>query len=84
MHANGQSYSAKFDGKEYPITGDPGHTVVSLKRVDDHTVVETDRRQGKITDEIRIAASKDGKTVEVTDKDPLHGQTTTFTLEKQQ
>ena len=83
MHANGQSYDAKFDGKEYPITGDPGHTVVSLKRIDDHTVVETDRRQGKVTDEIRIAASKDGKTVEYTDKDVVRGQTTTFTLEKQ-
>ena len=83
MHWNGQSYDAKFDGKEYPITGDPAHTVVSLKRIDANTVVETDHRNGKVTDEIRIAASKDGKTVDVTDKDPVHGQTTTFTLEKQ-
>jgi hypothetical protein len=84
MHWNGQTYDAKFDGKEYPVTGDPTHTVVTLKRIDANTVEETDHRMGKITDEIRIAASKDGKTVEVTDKDPLHGQTTTFTLEKQQ
>jgi hypothetical protein len=83
MHWNGQSYDAKFDGKEYPVTGDPAHTVVTLKRIDDNTVVETDRRMGKITDEIRIAASKDGKTVAITDKDPVHGQTTTYTLEKQ-
>jgi hypothetical protein len=83
MHWNGQSYDAKFDGKEYPITGDPGHTVVSLKRLDDHTVVETDRRKGKVTDEIRIAASRDGKTVDVTDKDLVRGQTTTYTLEKE-
>ena len=83
MHWNGQSYDAKFDGKEYPVTGDPAHTVVSLKRIDDNTVEETDRRKGKVTDEIRIAASKDGKTVAVTDKDVLRGQTTTFTLEKQ-
>jgi hypothetical protein len=83
MKWNGQSYDAKFDGKEYPITGDPGHTVVSLKRIDDNTVEEIDHRQGKVTDEIRIAASKDGKTVDVTDKDVVHGQTMTFTLEKQ-
>ena len=83
MHWNGQSYDAKFDGKEYPITGDPGHTVVSLKRIDENTVEETDHRKGKVTDEIRIAASKDGKTVDVTDKDVVHGQTTTFTLEKE-
>jgi hypothetical protein len=83
MHWNGQSYDAKFDGKEYPVTGDPAHTVVTLKRIDDRTVLETDHRMGKVTDEIRIAAAKDGKTVEVTDKDPVHGQTTTYTLEKQ-
>jgi hypothetical protein len=83
MSANGQSYNAKFDGQDYPIEGDPGHTMVSLKRVDADTVVETDKRGGKVTDEIRIAAAKDGKTVELTDKDLIHGQTTTITLEKQ-
>jgi len=56
-------------GKEYPIVGDPGHTRVSLKRLDDNTVEEIDHRQGKVVDEIRLAAAKDGKTVQVTDKD---------------
>ena len=83
MHWNGQSYDAKFDGKEYPVAGDPGHTVVTLKRLDDNTVEETDHRQGKVVDEIRLAVAKDGKTVQVTDKDVAHGQTTTYTLEKQ-
>jgi hypothetical protein len=83
MRANGQSYDAKFDGKEYPIEGDPGHTMVSVKRVDANTVIETDKRAGKVTDEIRIAAAKDGKSIEVSDKDPVHGQTTSYTLEKQ-
>lgn len=81
--ANGQSYHAKFDGKEYPIEGDPGHTMVTLKRVDANTVIETDYRQGKVTDEVRLAASKDGKTIDLTDKDAIHGQTTTITLDKQ-
>jgi hypothetical protein len=83
MHWNGQSYDGKFDGKEYPVAGDPTQTVVTLKRIDENTVEETDHRKGKVTDEIRLAASKDGKTVDVTDKDPVHGQTTTYTLEKQ-
>ena len=83
MSSNGQSYNAKFDGKDYPVEGDPGHTVVSLKRVDANTIVETDKRGGKVTDEIRIAAAKDGKTIELTDKDVIHGQTSTITLEKQ-
>jgi len=83
MHWNGQSYDAKFDGKDYPVVGDPGKRSVSVKRVDANTVEETDRRQGKIVDEIRLAAAADGKTIAVTDKDLAHGQTMTFTLDKQ-
>jgi hypothetical protein len=83
MHWNGQSYDAKFDGKQYPVHNDPGHTLVSLKRIDAGTVVETDSRLGKVTDEIRLAAAPDGKSINVTDKDVLHDQVTTFTLDKQ-
>jgi len=80
---NGQSYEAKFDGKEYPVKGDPGHTRVTLKRIDAHTVEETDRRGGKVTDQIRLATAKDGKSLELTDKDLAHGQTVTITFDKQ-
>lgn len=83
MHWNGQSYDAKFDGKEYPIEGDPGKTTVTVKRINANTVEEIDHRQGKVVDEIRLAAAGDGKTIAVTDKDLAHGQTTTFTLDKQ-
>jgi hypothetical protein len=84
MHWNGQSYNAKFDGKQYPVHNDPGKTMVTLKRLDDHTVMETDSRNGKVTDEIHLAAAKDGKTIEVTDNDVIHHQITTFTLDKQE
>ena len=83
MQWNGQSYDAKFDGKEYPINADPGKTTVVLTKVNDLTVEETDRRQGKVVDEIRLSASKDGKTIKVRDKDVAHGQTSTYTLDKQ-
>jgi hypothetical protein len=83
MKWNGQSYDAKFDGKEYPLVGDPGHTRVTLRKIDANNVEETDYRLGKKTDEIHLAAAPDGKTVAVTDKDVQHGQTTTFTLDKQ-
>jgi hypothetical protein len=84
MHWNGQSYNAKFDGKQYPVRGDPAKTMVSVKRVNDRTVDETDSRQGKVADEIRLAAASDGRTIEVTDNDVLHQQITTFTLDKQE
>jgi hypothetical protein len=41
---NGNSYDAKFDGKDDPIQGDPGHTMVSLKRIGNDTIEETDWR----------------------------------------
>lgn len=84
MHANGQSYSAKFDGKEYPIVGDPGHTTVTLKRLSANDVEETDHRKGKVTDVIHLATAVDGKSLKVEDKDVAHEQTVTFTLDKQQ
>jgi hypothetical protein len=83
MSWNGHSYDAKFDDKEYPVTGDPGHTSVTLKKIDDKTVEEIDHRQGKVTDEIVLSAGKDGKTIDVTDRDMAHGQTLTYTLDKQ-
>jgi len=83
MQWNGQSYSAKFDGNQYPVAGDPAHTTVTVRKIDEHTVEETDRREGQVTDEIRMAAAPDGRTMVITDRDMQHGQTTTMTLEKQ-
>jgi hypothetical protein len=83
MHWNGESYDAKFDGKEYPVAGDPGKTTVSLKKIDEATVEEIDHRQGKVVDEIRLALARDGSTITVIDKDIAHGQTVTYTLERQ-
>ena len=83
MRWNGQSYDAKFDGRQYPVAGDPARTTVSLKKIDDATVEETDHRQGKVVDEIRLTLAKDGNTIAVIDKDIAHGQTQTYTLEKQ-
>ncbi|HXY75831.1 MAG TPA: hypothetical protein VEH54_02895 [Steroidobacteraceae bacterium] len=84
MHWNGQSYNAKFDGKEYPVVGDPGKTTVILKKINPNTVQETDHRLGKVTDDIHLAAAADGKTLQVTDHDMIHDQITTYTMTKQQ
>jgi hypothetical protein len=83
MQSNGQSYQAKFDGKQYPVTGDPGNTQVVLKKINVRTVHETDYRQGKIVDQIDLVAAGDGKSILLTDKDVAHGQTTTMILDKQ-
>jgi hypothetical protein len=80
---NGESYDAKFDGKDYPIQGDPGHTMVSLNRVGNDTIEETDKRDGKVVGVAKMTVSADGKwmTVEYTNKQ--RGTTTSYKLEKQ-
>lgn len=83
MRWNGQSYDAKFDGKEYPVVGDPGKTSVTLRKIDDATIEETDHRDGKVVHEIRLALAKDGKTIKVTDRDVTKGQTLSYTVERQ-
>jgi len=80
---NGNSYDAKFDGKDYPIQGDPGHTMVSLKRIGNDTIEETDKRDGKVVGVSRMTVSKDGKSIQVQYTDKQQGTTTTFTMEKQ-
>jgi hypothetical protein len=83
MNYNGQSYEAKFDGNDYPIAGDPGKTVVSLKRVGSDTIEETDKRGGKVTDIIRSTVSADGKTLHVVDNDVVHETRIEYIADKQ-
>jgi hypothetical protein len=83
MEWNGQSYDAKFDGKEYLTKNDPGNTMVSLKRIDANTIEETDRRGGKVTDIIRTTAAADGKSLSVVDTDPVHNTKMSYTMGKQ-
>lgn len=79
----GDSYTAKFDGKEYPYKGDPGVTSVSLKKIDDNTIEETDMRQGKVVSVTRMMVSADGHTMKMEGEDKLHGQTYKFEGTKQ-
>jgi hypothetical protein len=80
---NGNSYDAKFDGKDYPIQGDPGHTMVSLKRIGTDTIEETDKRDGKVVGVNRMTVSKDRKSIHIEFIDKERGTTTTATMEKQ-
>jgi hypothetical protein len=79
---NSQSYDAKFDGKDYPLQGDPGHTTVSLKRIADNTIEQTEKQEGKIVRISRMTVSKDGKSMKVESVDKQRGGTMTYTAEK--
>ena len=59
-------WTGKFDGKEYPVTGDSGSDARALKAVDDHTITLTVTKGGKTTITGRMVLSADGKTRTVT------------------
>jgi hypothetical protein len=80
---NGVSYSAKFDGKDYPFKGDPGITMVSLKRIDDHHVEETDKEKGKTVVISDMTVAADGRTMTTVIKDKRAGTTFTVVSAKQ-
>ena len=55
-------WTGKFDGKEYPVTGDPTSDERSYKKVDASTLELTNKKNGKVTVSGRIVVSADGKT----------------------
>ena len=59
-------WTGKFDGKDYPVTGDPTSDMRSYKRVDDHTLALTVKNGGKVTVTGRIVVAADGKSRTVT------------------
>jgi len=79
---SGEGYDAKFDGKEYPIKGDPSHGTVSLKQINANTIVETDKQDGVMHYKLLMAVSSDGKSMKVTETDKERGTKMTYTMEK--
>jgi hypothetical protein len=54
--------SPKFDGKDYPMTGNPIAGMLSMKRTDDYTIESTGKKDGKPVMTVRSVVAKDGKT----------------------
>jgi len=59
-------WTGKFDGKDYPVTGDSSSDARSIKKVDDHTLTFTVKKGDKVLTTGRIVLSADGKTRTVT------------------
>jgi hypothetical protein len=59
-------WTGKFDGKDYPLTGDPDTDTRAYKPINDHTWAITEKKGGKIVLSGRIIYSADGKTRTVT------------------
>src|SRR5438132_12605022 len=54
-------WTGKFDGTDYAVTGDPKSDMRSYKKVDDHTMAFTVKKDGKTTATGRIVVAADGK-----------------------
>lgn len=61
-------YTANFDGKDYPVTGNPDADTAALKRINATTVEIMNKKAGKPTVTNTRVLSSDGKTVTVTTK----------------
>lgn len=61
----GQSYAAKVGGPSSPIKGDPSVDTVTVKKVSDHEMIETDSFNGKAIAVYDMVISADGKTMSV-------------------
>lgn len=79
----GASYTAKLDGSDAPVKGDPGLSSVSVQMLGKDTLQETYKRDGKPVSVYKTTLNADGKTVHVVALDKLQNRTTEFTATKQ-
>lgn len=65
-------WTGKFDGKDYPVTGDPEADMRAYTRINDHTLDLANKKGGKVVLTGRITVSPDGKsrTITITTTDP--------------
>jgi len=61
-------WTGKFDGKDYPLTGDPTAATRSYKQIDPNTLELTNKKGGKVIVSGKITVSADGKTRTVSTK----------------
>jgi len=65
-NATHNEWTGKFDGKDYPVTGDPTSDMRSYQKIGDRVLKLTVKKDGKVTLTGRIVVSGDGKSRIVT------------------
>jgi hypothetical protein len=61
-------WTGMFDGKDYPLVGDSSADTRAYKKINDHTLELTNKKEGKVTATGKVVVSADGKTRTVTVK----------------
>lgn len=60
------SWTGKFDGKSYPVGGDPSSDMRSYRLISSHILSAVEFKSGKVVGRARVVVSDDGKTRTVT------------------
>lgn len=55
-------YTAKYDGKDYPMTGSSAADTVVLRQIDARTIETVRKKDGKVVTKNTTVISEDGKT----------------------
>ena len=79
---SGESYTAKLDGTDAPYKGSYSTDTVSLKKIDAHTIEETDKRGGQVVEVDKMTVSANGKTMTVIATNKLTDRTSTYVATK--
>jgi hypothetical protein len=79
----GERFNAKFDGKDYPVEDDPGHTMVSAKLLSPDIVELTSKRNGEIVAMKRMTVVPGGKSIHVVFKNKEGNTIMVFDMQKE-
>jgi len=80
---DGQTYTAKLDGTEAPVKGNPDANSVSVRLLGKNRLQEIFKSDGKVVQVNTIAVSADGKSVHWVGEYKMQGRTAKFVARKQ-
>jgi hypothetical protein len=60
----------KYDGRDYPVKGDPSRDTVAMTKIDQNTVDVVNKKAGTVVSRMRIVVAADGKSRTNTVMDP--------------
>lgn len=74
-------YATEFDGRDMPVTGNPGQTHAAVRRISDRINEIVNKRDGRVTQLLTNVLSPDGNTIAVMYmRDDGSGKTTGVTF----
>ncbi len=61
--SGGANFIARFDGKDYPVTGAPSYNMVSIQRIDANTFNVKMKKDGQVIVDTTYTVAPDGKSL---------------------